>query len=153
MSDALEPYPTPPRTFGRRTEMTDSNRPIWRRIAPRRADLLRPMAPAFALALLLGNANAQDSAAQIESDIAFARGLASEWSFVDLAEDVIRGVESGRMEDEQAASLALLRCEIYTVGARNERDAAKRDQLFEEALSCPQGLRREQPLRVEPHRS
>lgn len=76
------------------------------------------------------------SAANIEADLAFARGLASKWSFVDLAEDVIRDVESGRLEDDQAASLALLRCEIYTVGARNERDPARRNQLFEEALAC-----------------
>jgi hypothetical protein len=78
----------------------------------------------------------QKSAANIEADLAFARGLASKWSFVDLAEEVIREVESSRLESDQAASLALLRCEVYAVGARNEPDPARRNALFEQALGC-----------------
>ncbi|MEZ6017958.1 MAG: tetratricopeptide repeat protein [Planctomycetota bacterium] len=105
--------------------------------SPRRA----PLATSYlALGLLLMSpVVAQKSTANIEAELAFARGLASKWSFVDLAEDVIRDVSSGRLESDQQASLALLRCEIYTVGARNERDPAKRNELFEQALSCLDG--------------
>lgn len=105
--------------------------------APRR---LRGLASAaVALGALVGPAAAQKTSANIEADLAFARGLASKWSFVDLAEEVIKEVESGRLEADQAASLALLRCEIYTVGARNERDPLKRNDLFKQALSCLDG--------------
>lgn len=103
---------------------------------PRRSTLFTSLL-AFGL-LVTGTAAAmpQKSAANIEADLAFARGLASKWSFVDLAEEVIREVESGRLDRDQNESLALLRCEVYAVGARNEPDAARRNTLFEQALGC-----------------
>jgi len=84
-------------------------------------------------------AHAQRSAATIEADLQFARGLASKWSFVDLAEEVIQSVSGGRLDSEQSAALDLLRCEIFSVGARAERDPMRRNELFEQSLTCLDG--------------
>ncbi len=128
-------------SFARSQPQAEANRPLGHDRRPLGAGRRGLAAVAVALGAVLGAtpALAQKSAANIEADIAFARGLASKWSFVDLAEEVIREIESGRLESDQAASLALLRCEIYTVGARNERDPAKRNTLFKDALTCLDG--------------
>ena len=106
------------------------------RRAPRRSTLVTSLLVFGSLVTGTAAGLPQKSAANIEADLAFARGLASKWSFVDLAEEVIREVESGRLESDQAASLALLRCEVYAVGARNEPDPVRRNALFEDALGC-----------------
>ncbi len=104
--------------------------------SPRRSTLVTSLLVFGSLVTGTAAGLPQKSVANIEADLAFARGLASKWSFVDLAEEVIREVESGRLESDQAASLALLRCEIYAVGARNEPDPMRRNALFEQALGC-----------------
>ncbi len=104
--------------------------------SPRRSPLATSLLVFGALTSTWAAAAPQKSAANVEADLAFARGLASKWSFVDLAEEVLREVSSGRLDSDEAATLALLRCEIYSVGARNERDPAKRNQLFDEAIAC-----------------
>lgn len=106
------------------------------RRAPRRSTLVTSFLVFGSLVTGTAAGRPQKSTANIEADLAFARGLASKWSFVDLAEEVIREVESGRLESDQAASLALLRCEVYAVGARNEPDPARRNSLFQQALGC-----------------
>ncbi len=84
---------------------------------------------------------AQDtSSAQVEADLAFAEGLASKWGFVDLAEGVLADVDTGSLSDRQQDQLALVGCNLYSQGARLERDSAKRRELFDRALSEYQGF-------------
>jgi len=91
-------------------------------------------AAATALCLVPAPALAQN-AAKVKAEIAFARGLASEWSFVDLAEEVIEEVETEGVTGKMGEQLALVRCEVYAIGARNEREHGKREALFERALT------------------
>jgi len=93
-------------------------------------------------ALLLGAvlvsaspALAQMSEAEVKAEIAFARGLASEWSFVGLAEGVLTDVRSQAVTSGAREQLALVTCEVYSIGARHERDVTRRNELFERALS------------------
>ncbi len=99
------------------------------------------LAPAAAAPL----SSAQRSEAEVRADIAFARGLASEWSFTDLAAGVLvqaeRGGVSGRLREE----LGLARCEVFGAGASIEPDDARRNQLFEQALEEYQSFIRLNP--------
>ncbi|MCP3918266.1 MAG: tetratricopeptide repeat protein [bacterium] len=90
------------------------------------------------LGAILGAAplHAQKSDAEIGAEIAFARGLASDWSFVDLAEDVIREVEDGGVTGKMGERLGLVKCDVYAIGARNEKEPARRNELFESALGA-----------------
>lgn len=91
------------------------------------------IACAFAAAAAAAStASAQKNEAKIRSDIEFARGLAGEWSFVDLAESVIRDVESSGASGKVAEELALAKCEIYFVAAQS--NAARREELLKKAI-------------------
>ncbi|MEZ5974869.1 MAG: hypothetical protein R3E96_08490 [Planctomycetota bacterium] len=85
--------------------------------------------PSLALALPQGV-----SAAQIEADLDFARGLASQWGFTDLAESVLTGLEGQSLSQRQQDQLALVRGELYSQSARLERDNAKRNELYDRAI-------------------
>lgn len=106
----------------------------------------RPALPAHlgflvggALACAVGApAFAQKSDAAIQSDLEFAKGLAEDWQFVGLAEEVIRGVEAGGVSPRRAEELALLKCDIFRSAALNERDRNRRNQLFDRALGAYQ---------------
>ena len=91
-----------------------------------------------ALPLLLATGAQAQSDAALETEIEFARGLASEWAFVDLAEVVLDSAERGA-SGKTAERLSVTRCELIAAGARNERDAARRNELFESALACFDG--------------
>ena len=69
----------------------------------------------------------------VETDVEFARGLASEWAFVDLAEVVLDEAERGA-SSKVTDMLLVTRCEVIAAGALNERDPVKRLELFEDAL-------------------
>jgi len=81
-------------------------------------------------------AAAQKSDAEANAEIDFARGLAADWSFVDIAENVIRNVEESGVSSRMSEELGLVKCDVYAIGARNERDVERRNELFEEALSA-----------------
>lgn len=78
----------------------------------------------------------QRSDAEVRAEIVFARGLAADWSFVDLAEDVIRDVEDKGVSDRMAEQLGLVKCDVYAIGAKNEEDEVRRHELYEAALSA-----------------
>ncbi|MEW6073410.1 MAG: tetratricopeptide repeat protein [Planctomycetota bacterium] len=96
--------------------------------------------PRFAAPFLLGalalgsDLQAQRGEAQVQADIQFARGLAARFQFVDLAEEVIGGLERERLSGELQEELALAKCEVYYVGAKKEGDKVKRLGLYEKSL-------------------
>ena len=110
--------------------MIDTNWPMIPSLAVRRA------APALSVLLLAGSAAAQKSDVEVAAEIEFARGLAADWSFVDLAEEVIQGVEADGVSSRMSEQLGLVKCDVYAIGARNERDATRRNQLFDQALDA-----------------
>lgn len=104
---------------------------------PNRPRAARALVSALAAAALLaGAAAAQKSDAEIQDDIEFAKGLAKDWGFVDLATDVIKRIENAGVPTRQKERLAVTKCEIYEVAAINERDRLRRNQLFEQALQA-----------------
>lgn len=102
------------------------------RLAPH----LRGFAHTLAGIALVGAAaaHAQRSDAEIQDDIAFAKGLAKDWGFVELATEVIARIERAGVPTTQRERLGLTKCEIYEVAAVNERDRARRNDLFAAAL-------------------
>lgn len=99
-------------------------------------NIAKPLLGLLLLPALAASAPAQKSDAQVQADIAFARGLAEDWSFVDLADEVLRRIEAEGVSSKRAEELALVKCEIYRTAAVNERDRLRRNELFEQALSA-----------------
>lgn len=105
----------------------------------------------FALTLFLlggalaGPARAQRSEAEIQDDIAFARGLAREWGFVDLAGEVIRKIEKGGVSSKTGEQLGVVKCDIYAQAALTERDRVRRNELFEEAVAAYEDFLKKNP--------
>ncbi len=98
--------------------------------------VLRHVAPLVLGALVLGgDLAAQASDEQIKADIEFARGLASRFVYVDLAEELIAEIEKGRLTKELTEELGVAKCDIYYVGAKNERDKDKRLGLYDKAMT------------------
>lgn len=85
-------------------------------------------------AALATRAHAQRSEAEIRADIEYARGLASEWSFVDLATEVLDDARKKNPGGKLREELALAECEVYAQAARIEQDDARRNELFQAAL-------------------
>jgi len=114
------------------------------------ACLLRAALPAAALssallssALSLQLAHAAPSAQQatarseeaVREDLRFARGLATNWQFGDLADEVLGDVERLGYPRTLAGEVELARCDVYAAAARVERDPAKREELYLKSLS------------------
>jgi tetratricopeptide (TPR) repeat protein len=76
----------------------------------------------------------QKSEAEVQDDIAFAKGLAKEWGFVDLAGEVIKAVENEGVSRRTREQLGVAKCEIYAQAAIAERDRLARNVLFEQAV-------------------
>lgn len=92
---------------------------------------LLSLVPALVLA---APALAQESDAQVRADIAFARGLAADWGFTDLSEEVLATVEANAPK-KMATELGLVKCQIFHAGAKSERrDALRRHELYQKAL-------------------
>jgi|GEM_PF-6831038 len=70
----------------------------------------------------------------IDEQIEYARGLASSWQFIDLAEDVLAELEGAGLSGSQREALALARSDVYVAGARTIGDDSQREPLFEQAL-------------------
>lgn len=76
------------------------------------------------------------SEASVQADVDFARSLAADWGFVDLAEQVMARVEQDGVPEPIRDQVALARCDVYAEGAARVRDASQRDQLYERAIEC-----------------
>ncbi len=87
----------------------------------------------------------QKSEAEIQDDIAFAKGLATEWGFVDLAGEVIKAIEREGVSRKTKESLGVAKCEIYAQAAIAERDRLLRNDLFEQAVSAYESFLEDNP--------
>ncbi len=104
-----------------------------------RSNLVRSSLVLAAAALLSAPASAQNEA-EIRADLEFARGLATDWSFVGLATEVLDDARAKHPSGKLLEELALAECEVYAQGARIERDDARRNTLFLEALDRYKGF-------------
>jgi hypothetical protein len=100
----------------------------------------RHVRPALSLAALLvalapDTVHAQGDA-QLREDIRFARGVAEEWGFVDLADGILSDIESGNIPAAMTEELGLVKCDLYRAAAIKSRDADKRNDLLERAISA-----------------
>ena len=91
-------------------------------------------------ASLSAGAYAQSSEAEIRADIEYARGLATDWSFVGLATEVLEDAQRKNPGGKLREELALAECEVYGQGARIERDDTRRNNLFHQALEQYEGF-------------
>lgn len=97
--------------------------------------ILRP-ALLTVLVALPSTAFAQATDAQVRADLEFARGLAADWGFTDLSEEVLAEVERTAPK-KMAEEIALVKCQVYRAGAKAvSRDAVKRHALYEKALDA-----------------
>lgn len=81
-------------------------------------------------------AAAPQSERVLREDLEFARGLASDWQFVELAEAVLSGMDTRRSSERFKEEIALARCEVYASAARRERDDSRREGHFDKALEA-----------------
>jgi len=73
---------------------------------------------------------------RVEADMDFARGLATRFAYVDLAEEILADLEQRKLSGTQAEGLGLLKCEVYAAGAKGERKAENRLPLYDKALEA-----------------
>lgn len=99
---------------------------------------LRLSALALGLSTGFAPASAQEkqglSDALVREEIEFARGLAEQWGFVDMAQRVISESEAAGVSERMADELALLKCELFASAARS--DSTRRDELLAQALAA-----------------
>jgi hypothetical protein len=86
-------------------------------------------------AALQAQASAPRSEAAVREDLRFARGLATNWQFGDLADEVLIEVERLGYPRSLAGEVELARCDVYAAAARVERDPAAREQLYLKSLA------------------
>lgn len=92
---------------------------------------------ALSCAALAAPLSASESEVQsYRADIAFARGLATDWQFIDLAESVLDRLESGTVPPEVREELALSKCDVFAEGAKTEARAEKREELYDKAIAA-----------------
>lgn len=72
----------------------------------------------------------------IEGEIEFARGLARDWAFVDLAQGVLDRVAATGPSERMAEELALVRCELYAEGAKRLSDPKEVNAFIAEGISA-----------------
>lgn len=89
-----------------------------------------------ALGFALPAAAQSGSDKAVEAEINFARGLAKEWAFVDMAQSVLEDVGQASLSDRMQSELELVRCDIYFIGAKASTDPAQRNELFEQSLTA-----------------
>ncbi len=83
---------------------------------------------------------------RIRSEIDYARGLAEDYQFVDLAEQVIESIERSGAASGMGEQLDLAKCDIYAAGAKRESDPARRLDLFRKAVDAYTGYIEKNPL-------
>ena len=79
---------------------------------------------------------AQKSDEQVREEIRFARGVAEEWGFIDLADGILGELEDSKIPTAMAEELGLVKCDLYRAAAVKSRDADKRNDLLERAISA-----------------
>ncbi|MFT7077250.1 MAG: hypothetical protein ACJA0P_003272 [Planctomycetota bacterium] len=72
----------------------------------------------------------------VEGEIEFARGLARDWAFVDMAQGVLDKVANADLSERMSEELSLVRCEVFTNGARATFDPIKRNELLAKAIGA-----------------
>ncbi|MFT7662083.1 MAG: tetratricopeptide (TPR) repeat protein, partial [Planctomycetota bacterium] len=88
------------------------------------------------LALSAGSAHAsQTSDREIIDQLDFARGLAQDWQFVELAEKVIDSIDQTGATDPIKEEIGLTRCEVIASSARRERDDDRKVELYKKAIT------------------
>ncbi len=101
--------------------------------------------PANLLSTASLSAAAEKGEAQVQDDIEFAKGLAREWGFVDLAGQVIRQIEKAGVSSKTGEKLGVVKCDIYAQAAVTERDRVKRNELFELAVAAYEDYLKKNP--------
>jgi len=81
-------------------------------------------------------ASAQRHESIVDSDLAYARGLAERYRFNDLAEEVLTKVEAAGVSESGREDLALAKCDVYGEGARYELNAEQRLVLYDKAIDA-----------------
>jgi tetratricopeptide (TPR) repeat protein len=112
------------------TEAT-MNRPARRALRPLFPPLLVPL---LWIGLATLPAAAQKSDAEARADIELARGLAADWGFVDLSQEVISQLRTQGVSRKLADELALIECEIYSIAGL--ANPARRDELLKQSITC-----------------
>ena len=79
---------------------------------------------------------AELSVADARRELDYARGLASTYSLVGLAAEVLERAESAGFPASLVEELRLAKCDVFAIGALAERDPAKRHEVFEQALAA-----------------
>jgi len=102
----------------------------------RTAPIARALSLLCTLAAGTSAATLPPADADVREEIRFARGLATEWQFVELAEEVLEGIDTGDVGEELAEELDLVRCEVYASAARRERDRERQGELFDKAIEA-----------------
>lgn len=118
---------------------------VHARCAPALAPVLLLLAPTAALASAPAPW-ADRSEAEIRADIEFARGLATDWQYVDFAEEVIEALEAESLDKSLGEELDLVKCDIYAESARREGDAELRDELYLKAVEAYRDYMDEHPV-------
>jgi len=109
-----------------------------------------PRSPRFArlvpllLAVLAYPAAGQDDA-RVQSDMDFARALASRFAYIDMAEKVMTELEAQGLTDSNKEGLGLLKCDVYAAGAKSEPSAEKRLGLYDKAIAAFEDYMEENP--------
>src|SRR5688572_4449482 len=93
------------------------------------------VSPVLLVLILLPGAvrPAQHGERTLREELAFARELAVRYQYLDLAEKVLAELETQRLGEAHAASLALVRCQVSSEGAKREGDPEKRLATLEQA--------------------
>ncbi len=91
-------------------------------------------------------ASAQRADHLVRSDFEFAKGLATRFRYVELAEEVIVDLEKSSIDKDLRSELDLVKCEVYGEGAKFERDPIRRRELFDKAIASYETYMAENPF-------
>jgi hypothetical protein len=120
---------------------TSAGRGSWTRCVRARLALApRWLLPAALAAIALPAEGLAQGSARIADEIRFARGLAAEWQFVDLAQGVLDSLAAGSLTADQKESVELARCDLFAAAARSERNETRREELYTTALGAYQSF-------------
>ncbi len=87
-----------------------------------------------ALALTPWVQPALDEDRVVDEEIRLAVGLAKEFQFVDMALEVLKGLQGADLDNEQARRVDRAKCDVFGEAALNERDEMVREERFVQAL-------------------
>ncbi|MBI1382784.1 MAG: hypothetical protein GC161_17055 [Planctomycetaceae bacterium] len=83
---------------------------------------------------------------KLSEELRYARGLATRFQFLDLAEAVIASVEGQRLDAEEQEQLALARAQIFGEAGRFQNDPERRRALFNQSLEAYESFLAAHPL-------